>query len=296
MKKAFLAISSIILFACCKENDTPIVFSHSYSTDSTYVQTSGLPSADAHNVLIEEFTGASCSNCPAAHTVLLGLEGTGHVNVVSLYITDFTQTTPPSGAHYDFRHLAASKIGSGIYGGIGAMPLGGVDRIPLAGSLLLGKSDWNSVVNAQKLLTDSVNLLVSSSFAGGVATITAKITYLQQMSTKQNLTIVIVEDSMVDIQEIVPGTAYPSGYDSTYTFTNVFRDMITSVPLGDPILDTMATKEKGRTFIRKYTYTPATMTPAIIPAHCRVIAFVNAPGGTGGDFHILQSWKTNLVP
>src|SRR5438874_255127 len=145
MKKVLFALSSIILFAQCKEHDSPIYFGPR-AVDSTYVTTAAL-TADAHNVLIEEFTGASCSNCPAAHTVLEGLEATGHVNVVSLYITDFSQTDKPPGAVYDLRNDIASKIGLKIYGGIGAMPLGGVDRLALAGSLLLGRADWTSVVN-----------------------------------------------------------------------------------------------------------------------------------------------------
>jgi hypothetical protein len=106
----------------------------------------------------------------------------------------------------------------------------------------------------------------------------------------------IVEDSMVDIQETTVSASFPQGWDTSYVFTNVFRESLTSAPFGDPILDTMSTKERGRVLIRKFTYTPKVFTPAINPYHCRVIAFVNAPGGTSGDYHIIQSVQTRLIP
>jgi hypothetical protein len=294
MKNTFIAICCIAgAFTGCKENDTPIVYP-SVSTDSTYVlPAASIPAADPHNVLVEEFTGQSCSNCPGAHKALEDLAANGHVNIVGLYITDYSQTTPLSTSIYDFRDSVASVIGINIYGGISGIPSGGVDRVPVGSSILTFQGDWSSAIPARKLVVDSVNLAVESSYGSdGVATIKATITYLKPMSTQQNLSIVVVEDSMVDIQE----EPYPINYDTFYVFTNVFRGMVTAAPLGESILGTMATKEAGRVYWRKYTYTPKVKHPAINPAHCRVIAFLNSPGGTTGDYHVLQSAKCNLIP
>ena len=294
MNKLSIAIClGVILFAGCREHSIPIDFGQvsATKTETTYMlSASAIPPADPHNVLIEEFTGQDCDICPSAHTILEGIEANGQVNVIGLYITNFNQTEPPKGALYDFRHATATLIGNNIYGGISAMPQGGIDRVPSGGSLLLGRSIWSSAVNDQKLVKDPLNLSVLSSFTGGIATITATVTYLQTMSTKQNLTIVIVEDSIIDKQ------LTPTGVDNNYLFTDVFRDMITAAPLGDAILDTMAVKQVGRVYSRIYKYTPPLMTPAINPAHCRVIAFVNAPGGTSGDFHVYQSVQTKMAP
>lgn len=291
MKKVLLAVSCIaFLWTGCKEKDPPIIFG-TLATDSTYVLTT-VPATDPHNVLVEEFTGQSCSNCPAAHTTLETLAGganAGRVNIFGLYITDFSQTLPPAGAIYDFRSTTASSISSTIYGGVNAIPSGGIDRTKVTGQVLLYQSDWAAAIDAQKTIPDSLNLDVESSFVGGVATIKATVTYTKSLSTKQNLSIVIVEDSMVDLQE------FPDNVHSGYIFTNVFRAMVTSAPSGDPILDSIGTKEAGRVYWRKYTYTPATTSPAINPAHCRVIAFVNNPGTTAGDYRVLQSKQCKLM-
>lgn len=298
MKNKLLAICCIALaFAGCKENDTPVDFSGAVTAgnDSTYLlPATSIPAADAHNVLIEDFTGQSCSNCPAAHAVLEGLIATGHVNVVSLYITNFLQTTPPNGALYDFRDSTATLLCSNIYGGVtgSGIPSGGVDRVPVSSSLLLFSGGWSGAVATQKTVVDSVNLAVTSSYnpSDSVATIIATITYLKPMSTVQNISIVVVEDTMYDKQEDDLTT------DNSYLFTDVYRGMVTSVPYGDAILNTMATKEAGRVYWRRYTYKlkPQGSHPAIDPTHCRVIAFVNADDGSTGDYHVLQSVQCKL--
>jgi hypothetical protein len=300
MKNKFLVICCIALaFAGCKENDAPIDFGTAVTAgnDSTYVlPVTSIPAADPHNVLIEDFTGQSCSNCPAAHDVLEGLIATGHVNVVSLYITNFIQTTPPNGAIYDFRDSTATLICSGIYLGVtgSGIPAGGVDRVPVSSTLLLYSAGWSGAVATQKAVIDSVNLAVASSYnsSDSVATIKVTITYLKPMSTPQNISIVVVEDTMYDKQE--DGTTV----DNSYLFTDVYRGMVTSIPAGDAILSTMATKEAGRVYWRRYTYKLKGQGshPAIDPTHCRVIAFVNAPGGGTGDYHVLQSVQTKLAP
>ena len=229
MKRILAAIGfATALFAGCKEVPPPINFGGGKSVDTTYV-VSPVPPADPHNVLIEDFTGQGCSNCPAAHNTLVGIENahTGHVNIVSLYITHFNQTDPPSGSVHDFRDSVASVLGTNIYGGIGSMPIAGVDRVYQGGAapinMQIGQSNWGDLVNNLVAMNDSINIGLTSSFNSGTstATIVATITYLHPMITQQNLSIVVVEDSMIDQQEIFAPSQYPNGIDPTYSFTNV---------------------------------------------------------------------------
>jgi hypothetical protein len=249
-----------------------------------------VPATDPHNVLVEEFTGQSCSNCPSAHDLLDAIadSNAGRVNVIGLYITDFGQTTPPPGSTHDFRSDTASVIGKNIYGGVGSLPSGGVDRTPVTGQLLLDRGVWGGIIHNQLNIADSVNLKMESAFddASSTAKIKATVVYTQPVYTKQNLTVMIVEDSMVDKQE------RPAAVDDNYTFTNVFRGTVTAVPMGDPILDTMALKVPGRRYIRTYTYK---LPSGYNVKNCRVIGYINSPG-TGSDYHVWQSWQCRLKP
>jgi hypothetical protein len=294
MKKyLFLVAGGLLLWTGCKEKHqlvapTPVIS----GPDSTYV-VNPVPAADLHNVLVEEFTGQSCSNCPAAHAMLESISAAhpGRINVIGLYITNFSQTNPVPGSSHDFRDSVAFDIGTTIFGGISALPIGSVERMPGDQGLLSYSGSWTDKINNRLSALDSINLSVQSTYdaATNKATIKVNMIYVQPVAIKQNLSVAIVEDSMIDKQE--SGTTV----DDSYLFTNVFRGMVSSEPWGDAVLDSMAVKTAGRGYQRTYTYTPRTLTPAIVPAHCRVIAFVGAHTTTS-DYHIMQSAQCKLVP
>ncbi len=296
MKRSFLAICfGGLFFAGCKEVPPDINFGNSRATDTTYV--GPVPATtDPHNVLVEEFTGESCVNCPQGHAVLDSAEvhNPGRVNVIALFEADGSlDTQPPSGAAYDFRSNTAKAIAnSAIYNGVNQLPSGGIDRVPVSGTTVIGYSSWAGDITGRLSTPDSLNLGISSTYnaASNTATIIATITYTQAVSTAQNLSIVVVQDSIIDYQ------AFPLGKtDSTYLFNDVFLGMVTTVPFGDPVLDTIPTKVAGRFLQTVYSYKlPAFAQGAVNPANCRVIAFVNAPGTTG-DYRIMQSAQTKLM-
>jgi hypothetical protein len=305
MKKLLIAICGCgLLFTACKEHDTPIDFGTSGTTgttacvDTSYVITP-VPPATKRQVLVEEFTGQSCSNCPPAHDNLdtISAHNPGLINVVSMYANISPQSDPPPGAIYDFRNTIALNIVTTVYGGIAGTPAAAIDRIPSGGSIVqIGANSWDGIINTELTVPDSINMTVASVYdtSTKLATITATITYLNSISTPQNLSIYIVEDSITDLQEFITG-------DQTYMFMDVFRDMVTSQPWGDPLQATTGnnTKPAGQFFQRVYCsyQLPASLpstAPAINPAHCRVIAFVNCTNGT--DIHVMQSAQCKFAP
>lgn len=297
MKRSVLlaGICSVSLWACTEKAPNIIMTPPPDKTDTTYMEAT-VPAAQPHNVLVENFTGATCPNCPQAHDLLHTMEGTypNRINIVSLYIKDFAQTTPPEHAKYDFRTDIATEMLKSVYTTIVAMPTAGIDRLPLGdagtygSNYLIGRNVWSSIVANSINTADSINLDLSSTYdsATRTAQITVKATYLYSMTTRQNITIAIVEDSLIDIQE------FPSSIDTAYNFTNVLRGVATTGSLGDEILQTMATKEAGRVYKATYKYKVNT---AWKTDHCHVVAYVHGGAALGGA-HIYQSQKTKLAP
>jgi hypothetical protein len=303
----FILCSSILFTGCngCKEIGPNVILTAPPSgsgtgiTDTTWVLSSAAIAAlttDPHNVLVEEFTGQACSNCPAAHALLDGIAATyasGRVNIVSMYFTGGPQTVPPNGFLYDLRDSSATQISTTIYNSVSALPSGGVDRLPNAanaGSLLFYSSDWSGITATQQTVPDSVNLALSSSYntTTSLATTTITVTYTHPVSTKQNISLVVVEDSITDLQE------FPDSVHTGYHFKSVMRGMENlSIPSGDPVLDSIATKATGRVFRRICTYKLRTLTLAIKPANCHVVAFVTA--NNGADQHVMQSAQSKLI-
>jgi len=295
MKKIIIAFGACgMLFASCKEKAPFIKLDNSNFTDTSY-SLSTIPAAEPHNVLVEEFTGASCTNCPAAHETLDALEAANHgrLNVIGLYIYNVVQTQPPHGAKYDFRDSTSSTISNEVYGGVNQLPNGGIDRSLVNGNLQVAQGNWSATINDRLKNPTPINLKIESHFnsISGDNTIIASVIYTQDVSTHQNLSIAIVEDGIVDYQEYPYfHPVFPDGLDTSYIFTNVFRQMVTSPPFGDPILGNLATKKAGQALVRTFTYR---LSSKILNADkCRIIAFVNNTDGT--DRQIIQSCQAKL--
>ncbi len=321
MKKLLMAVcAGMLLLGSCKENDIPLDFKGGAKAvgDTTYVVASTLvPPADPHQVLVEEFTGGDCSNCPGARSTLDAVVAAnkGLVNVVSIHILPLAQGAPAAGAIYDLRTDIGTNIDAAIYNGgaAGGLPDAGIDRAfnTISGSILQqGTGQWSGMITAELGLPDSVNLKVQSVYnaATNIASISVTATYTQNMSTSQNLSVVIVEDSIIDNQEFNDGTVH-----SGYVFMNTFRDMVTAQPNGNSLQATPGSdvKETGRVFFRNFSYTVPTtpypnakplvspyvhQSPIMNPAHCRVVAFVSNNGTGGADHRIQQSAVCPLAP
>ncbi len=299
MKKILLAAGiGALAITSCKEKPPYINLSATTvaaKVDTTYLLAT-VPVADPHQILVENFTGATCSNCPAAHDVLHALDSTyaGRLNIVSLYIKNFSQTNPPEGAKYDFRTQGATDIMNSVFPGIGAMPCAGIDRLPIGDAStygngnLIGRNLWNTVVADRVNTNDSINLTLTSTYdaASRNATINLKVTYLEPTSVAQYFSIVVVEDSFVDVQE------YPTFFDTAYEFNNIYRGSVTTGAFGESILPAMATKVKGTVYDVTYTYH---VDAAWNPAHCRLVAFVNKDAASGG-INVYQSAHAKLKP
>lgn len=306
MKKIFLPVlGSILLFTACKEKppidfnslktDTSLVV---LTVDTTYADV--VPTAQSRNVLIEDFTGASCSNCPAGHEILNSLSDQypGRLNILGLHINNFSQSAPYAGAKYDFRTAEGTDIGTNIYGGINQMPIAGIDRALYSNALLIDKNSWAGAVTSRMATSAGINLEVSSHYdnTNMKDTITVKVTYLQNTSDQQNLSIAIVEDSLKDIQEYPPfSSEFPSGADTAYIFNDVLRDFVTKpASYGEVLLAAMAQKEAGRVVVRTYVYNLSHAPNQIwFPQNCRIVAFITN-GNTQQSKEVLQSASCKL--
>lgn len=293
MRKVFLAASCVVLLASCEEKAPVINFGEPIAQDTTFVLPT-VPAAEKHNVLVEEFTGQSCSNCPAAHELLTEIQHAhepGRINVIGLYFEGITQTRPPHGAKYDFRNAQAKLIATDVYSGVSSIPAGGVERVAIGGTIKLDRSVWTSTIESRLNVPSPVNLKIESEYnaTDSIASIRATLVYTSKVDFPHNISIVVVEDSIIDKQEYPSTHPVHPGYDEAYLFTNIFRGMVTSAPYGDPVLTAVTTKEPGRAFIKNFKYK---LTNVLNPANCRVIAFINST--KSGDPQIIQSAQIKL--
>ncbi|MGZ5242820.1 MAG: hypothetical protein ACXWW0_03005, partial [Bacteroidia bacterium] len=169
--KAFfqLALYGLLLagFGCEEKNDLINYKSEEFNTlklDSTY-QGSGNDTAQKKNVLLEDFTGVRCVNCPRAQNEAKKIQAANPERVVvsSIHVTDFAIPYPSDngkkGSKYDFRTTDGTNLHT-FLGGFSSLPIGSIDRKLFGTNTTPFVTDiqWKSFVNQQLALSTPVNI------------------------------------------------------------------------------------------------------------------------------------------
>ena len=288
MKKyaaALLLLSGF--FASCEEKGPNINLTAppAVATDTTYTAT--LETPQPRQVLVEEFTGVKCPNCPEGHAVLRSLLTSfpNSVNIVSYQAYNSAQTEPiKDETRTDNRTQAATEISTIVYGGIPSLPTAGIDRAPVGGSLLNSRSLWPTITETRSKIASPINLTISSAYdaASRQVTATVRMAYTQSVSQPHRLSLALTEGGIVDAQE------YPDSVQLDYDHEHVFREFLTSTT-GDALLNDMATKEAGRVIERRFVFL---LKEAYKPENCYLLGFVHY--ADANEKSVLQSAQKKI--
>ncbi len=287
MKKSLLYIGLVCIagLAACEEKGPAIDFGGGpAAADTTYVATIEAP--QQRNIIVEEFTGASCPPCPPAREKLNAVvaQNPGRVLPIEIHIKNYPQSAPAEGHKYDLRTDDGTDIGKTIYQGVRNMPSAGVARIPVSNQILLDVGQWAGTINTALAAPTPVNMDVTSTYdaSARVATIKVRVRYTSAVNAKQYLTLAVLEDDIVDVQE------YADHYDDNYTFHHTLRDIVTPIT-GDEILSDIPNKEPGRVYERTFIYN---VNEAWNVDNCSVVAYVHNNDATSKE--ILQGAEAKI--
>lgn len=180
------------------------------------------------NVLVEDFTGQMCLNCPeAAEAVhaLQNLYGEEHVVAVAIHGGGLKLPLP-----YSNVGQLATEVGDAFneYWGISVWPMGLVDRGPVqeytawSGRAVERMQQPAKVALSAELVDDDAATLKADSITVGVS--------LEGIeSGAGRLSVWLVEDGIVGLQRMPDGSNNPR-----YTHNHVFRAALND-PYGDPV-------------------------------------------------------------
>ena len=149
-KPLLLAVALLLAVSAGREVGPDINLKNNENAieDTTYVE-SPVQTAELHNVLIEEFTGVRCPNCPQGHVIIANIKAAnpGRVNSLSLHPINSLGAPYPFSV-LDFRSQDAQDLFDYL-GQIGLEPAAGINRKLFGGEtkILLDKSKWNAKVN-----------------------------------------------------------------------------------------------------------------------------------------------------
>lgn len=199
-------------------------------------------------VLIEEFTGAQCTNCPIGHRRLSDLVGVygDSIVVVSIHAGEFARPDPRKGYTTDLRTPEGEELNTRFR--VFAYPAAVINRTKIDGtSYVVGVQNWGSAINAQ-LRTSTPIAIETNAWCDtlrGELSLTVRLQFLHTVADPLNIGYYIVEDSIVAPQ--LDGGTFVADY--------VHRHVLRAAPLGaygEPLVQSPT--EIGRTIERRYTY------------------------------------------
>jgi hypothetical protein len=238
----------------------------------------GPGSVEGRNVLVEEYTGVTCVNCPPGATELAGLQALygDKLIIVGIHAGDFSKPTPLN--QFDFR----TEDGTNLFNFLGSpegYPAAIVNRKAIGNNplVLVGTSLWaGSIANElEEQETASINMATSFDPATSQLQINTTILPLSgyASSTGYRFTLMLTESGIVDRQ------LTPTGWDDNYVHKHVLRDIITDYRgdvIAEPLID-------GQPITRTHTFTLPTDWD---PAKCELVGFLSRDIGT--DRRVIQ--------
>ena len=169
-------------------------------------------------VLIKDFTGARCVNCPAAAEYAHSLQhqlDEEHIFIMSVHAGYLAQ---PIGSFPNF----LTEEGTEWYNNHDANPLFAVDHVALTDGNTFNEGQIDAPVTAALEEEQSFEIVVGARYdeADRQLQVSAQAIALNDMDGQFYITACLVEDNIVGWQTI------PGGVDKEYVFRNVFRGTI----------------------------------------------------------------------
>ncbi len=250
MKKYIpITIAYFALFASCSEI-APVV-----------------PALGDKKVLIEEFTGVRCVNCPAGAAEIEDLKATygDRLVVISIHAGDFAP--PYSDSKYDFRTPEGNELEKLLGSPLG-YPTAVINRKKFSGQtqFQVFRTTWAGLI-ANESATPSVFTLGFVKYYDTKTRkldIEVKIIPTEALSGDIRLSLALTESGVKDPQET------PQGKKSDYNHKYILRKMLTKFDG-----DALEKVSKGETISKKFSIT---LSDKWVADNMKIVAFVHKGG------------------
>lgn len=268
MKKLIVLLLAVVMVWGCKENP-PEIPALGGGTNST------------RKVIVEEFTGVRCVNCPSGSAEIENLLALHGENLIAISIHSGYFSEPYEESQYDFRTDDGDAIAS-LLGEPEAFPSAVINRKQFANEPLrqVNQQSWAGYIQNELNEEPKLNIALESSFddASNDADVTVTIVPLTNISGTLGLTVLITESNIVDYQLL------PTGKDATYTHKHVFRGLMSPGVNGQALSSLVTGVAQSFTFSKL-------IPEEWNPDNCHIVAFVHQ---VGPNFDVLQAEELEM--
>jgi hypothetical protein len=234
-------------------------------------------------VLVEEFTGVSCVNCPAGHQKIKELQAQSPGKIISVAIHAGTLAGPYNG--WDFRTAGGTEIHA--WSKTVGEPSATINRQYFEGKGVYGiinPATWAGPIADEICLPPDASLELTPTYdaANRQLSVTVDVTPLNTVKMRRNvgLTVLITENKVIAPQLGL------TGWDNNYEHNHMLRGFIT---------DNWGTKiqEEGEALQAHQATLNYTLPAGWDENNCHIVAFVHYQGD---ERYILQAKEESLIP
>jgi len=213
-------------------------------------------------VLLEQYAGINCGNCPAAHALAGDLlaQYPGALVTVELHGGG---TADPLAGQPDFRSAWSDSLWA-AYNPLG-QPKAGINRTAIGPYYVASTSGWPGLVAAQFQVLAPVNLGLATTFDPATRVLTVDVGLYYTANSPggaDRIAVLLTESDIIGYQQ-----DYVNGPQQNYAHQHILRACLTDL-WGDEVTTTMA----GTSVSRTYSFI---VPQSINVANSEVIAFVS---------------------
>ena len=228
-------------------------------------------------VLLEDFTGVQCQNCPSAAAVASSLQTSYGEKLIVLGVHPKTNfQNPAGGAFPDFRTNDAEAWR--VFNNIEEFPNGMVNRLSVVGS-----SNWASEVGNLIGGNAPVRLIVKTDYndANRELRLSVHSKFLTDVNGDIRLTVCMMEDNITGRQKT------NTGVDDNYLHRHVFRGTADGFTWGRPLDSETTTIVANRNFITNMKFT---LDEAYNADEFYIVAFIS----DDSDKHVVMAAEAKI--
>ncbi len=283
LKQLHKTILSMILFmglvfSGCDVIDPPYTENPNNDDDTT---------EKVRKILLEDYTGFTCKNCPIAHSLANDLQSIYGSQLVVISIHAGGYAEPTDDHPYDFRTAAGDELDD--FFGVSRIgnPNGTVNRKEFSGKRVLGPYEWEAAISELANLEPDLLIKLFPEYNGSTRKINVEVEveYLAEGNINHHLSVYMIEDHVIQYQLnklVEPNDVYD------YDHRHVMRGSMNGT-WGDQL--STSTIASGTKFNKSYSYT-IPQDSDWNPENMSIIAFVHDKNAT---FEVLQVEEKHLV-
>jgi hypothetical protein len=268
---------AIFLFSSCDKIKEPYALAkHGNIVDTVLDLDTVVP---VNRVLLEDYTGHTCQNCPAAASIAHNQEAAYNGKLIVLAVHAGYYAIPGTGEFAaDFRTAAGEQWNTDFQ--ISAYPSGMIDRKVFNSKQVLGSSEWVTDIASIINLPSPLNMVMVNTYDSTSRNVKTLIysKFLQSLTGSYTITVCVTEDNIISAQDSANTVIH------NYNFKDVFRGTVNGT-YGEVLTNSV---DPSLIYLGKFSIPINT---AWVAQNCWVLAFVSR----SDTKEIIQAIKQKVI-